>query len=308
MIMASRRDFLKILAAGAAGAMLPARHLGALVPPQAPAATFGVVRGTDTAAIVRKAVELVGGMGSFVDKDDVVFIKPNISWDKKPEQAATTNPVVVETVVRMVTEAGAKKIIVADNTCNDARRTYKRSGIKEAAESAGAKVPFMEKRRFVSTNLGGIVMSDWEVYREAMEADKIINVPIAKHHGLSNVTLSMKNLMGLIGGRRDLLHQNLPTCVVDLAAYFKPTLNILDSVRLLKANGPQGSTLTDVVELNTVAASADPVRIDSFGISLFGDSIFSNDPAAFPHIGEAVKRGLGRSDFAGEGYMEVNLG
>ena len=306
--MASRRDFLRILAAGAAGAMLPVRRLGALAPLQAAPATFGVAKGTDIASIVRKAVELVGGMGSFVDEGDIVFIKPNISWDKKPEQAATTNPLVVETVVRMVNEAGAKKIIVADNACNDARRTYKRSGIKQVAEDAGADVPYMEQRRFVSTNLGGSVMNDWEVYREAMEADKIINVPIAKHHGLSDVTLSMKNLMGLIGGRRDLLHQNLPECVVDLAAYFKPTLNILDSVRLLKANGPQGSTLKDVVELNTVAASADPVRIDAFGISLFGDAIFSNDPAAFPHIQEAVKRGLGTADFSGEGYMEVNLG
>jgi uncharacterized protein (DUF362 family) len=306
--MTSRREFLRILAAGAAGAMLPASRLGALTPPQAAPGTFGVARGADTAAIVRKAVELVGGMGSFIEEGDVVFVKPNISWDKKPEQAATTNPLVVETVVKMISEAGAKKIIVADNTCNDARRTYKRSGIKKAAEDAGADVPFMEQRRFVSTNLGGTVMKDWEVYREAMEADKIINLPIAKHHGLSDVTLSMKNLMGLIGGRRDLLHQNLPECVVDLAAYFKPTLNILDSVRLLKANGPQGSTLKDVVELNTVAASVDPVKIDAFGISLFGDAIFSNDPAAFPHIQEAIKRGLGTADFAGKGYMESNLG
>jgi uncharacterized protein (DUF362 family) len=306
--MTNRREFLRILAAGAAGAMLPARRLGALTQPQSAAASFGVARGSDTVAIVRKAVELVGGMASFVDEGDVVFVKPNISWDKNPEQAATTNPVVVGTVVRMAVEAGAKKIIVADNACNDARRTYKRSGIKEAAERAGASVPFMEQRRFVSTDLGGRVMSDWEVYRDAIEADKIINVPIAKQHGLSEVTLSMKNLMGLIGGRRDLLHQNLPECVVDLTAYFRPTLNILDAVRLLKANGPQGSTLKDVVELNTVAASADPVRIDAFGISLFGDALFSNDPAAFPFIQEAIERGLGRSDFAGEGYMEVNLG
>jgi uncharacterized protein (DUF362 family) len=215
---------------------------------------------------------------------------------------------VVETVVKMVAEAGAKKIIVADNACNDARRTYKRSGIKKVAEDAGADVPYMEKRKFVKTNLGGSVMEDWEVYRDAMEADKIINVPIAKHHGLSDVTLSMKNLMGLIGGRRDLLHQNLPECVVDLAAYFKPALNILDAVRLLKANGPQGSTLNDVVELNTVAASVDPVRIDTFGISLFGDNAFDIDREAFPHIEEAVRRGLGSPDFAGEGYIEANLG
>jgi uncharacterized protein (DUF362 family) len=288
--------------------MLPAGRLAALAQPREAPAVFGVAKGADPAAITRNAVDLVGGMGAFVDKGDVVFIKPNISWDKKPEQAATTNPLVVETVVRMVGEAGAKKIIVADNACNDARRTYKRSGIKQAAEEAGADVPYMEKRKFVSMNIGGSVMSDWEVYREAVDADKIINVPIAKHHGLSNVTLSMKNLMGLIGGRRDLLHQDLPQSVVDLTAFFKPTLNILDAVRLLKANGPQGSTLKDVVELNTVAASVDPVRIDSFGITLFGDALFSNDPEAFPHIREAVKRGLGSVDWAGKGYMEVNLG
>jgi len=271
-------------------------------------ATFGVAKGSDTAAIVRKAVELIGGMGSFVEKGDTVFIKPNISWDRNPEQAATTNPTVVETVVLMAFEAGAKKIIVADNTCNDARRSYRRSGIKAAAERAGAKVPYMEKRRFVKVDIGGAVMGEWEVYREAIEADRIINIPVAKHHGLSGVSLSMKNLMGLIGGRRDLLHQNLPESVVDLTAYFKPALNILDAVRLLKANGPQGSTLRDVTLLNTVAASADPVRIDAFGISLFGDAIFSNDPEAFPHIREAVGRGLGRTDFSGEGYMETNLG
>lgn len=305
--MTSRRDFLRILAAGAAGAAIPFGRLGAFGPP-AETAAFGVARGSDPAAITRKAVELIGGMGSFVSEGDTVFVKPNISWDKKPEQAATTHPDVVETVVRMVMEAGAKKVIVADNACNDARRTYKRSGIKEAAERAGADVPFMTDRKFVSMNIGGKALQDWKVYREAVEADKLINLPIAKHHGLSEVTLAMKNLMGLIGGRRDLLHQNLPDAVVDLAAFFRPTLTILDSVRLLKANGPQGSTLRDVVELNTVAAGTDPVRMDAFGVTLFGDSIFSNDPMAFPHIEEAVRRGLGSADFKGEGYTEVNLG
>jgi uncharacterized protein (DUF362 family) len=306
--MATRRTFLKILAAGTAGYLVPGRKLHSFPPATRESATFGVARGSDPGSIVRKAVEMIGGMPSFISKDDVVFIKPNISWDKNPEQAATTNPEVVRAVVDMVFEAGAGKIIVADNACNDARRTYKRSRIKESAESAGAQVPYMEKRKFVSMNIGGSVIKDWEVYREAIEADKIINLPVAKHHGLSNVTLSMKNLMGLIGGRRDLLHQNLPESVVDLTVFFKPTLTILDAVRLLKANGPQGSTLKDVVTLNTVAASTDPVKIDAFGISLFGDAIFSNDPEAFPHINEAVKRGLGTPDYSGEGYLETNLG
>lgn len=304
----TRRDFLKLTLAGAAGYVIAPRELRAFVQEQAAPGTFGVVRSPDPAAAVRAAVDLVGGMGRYVPKGSTVFVKPNISWDKKPEQAATTDPLVVETVVRMVKEAGAKKVIVADNACNDARRTYVRSGIKEAAERAGADVPFMEQRRFVRMNLGGTVIEDWDVYRDAIEADVIVNVPVAKHHGLSNVTLAMKNMMGLIGGRRDLLHQNLPESVVDLTAFFKPSLTILDAVRLLKANGPQGSTLKDVVALNTVAASADPVAIDAFGVTLFGDALETTDYRAFPHILEGAARGLGTPEYKGEGYREVNLG
>ncbi len=306
--MTDRRTFLKTLAGGAALFLAPAEKLHSFPTGDSGKISFAVVKGMDTAATVRKAVDTLGGMSTFVKKGETVFIKPNISWDRKPQQAATTNPTVVETVVTMVREAGAKKIIVADNTCNDARRSYKRSGIREAAEKAGAKVPFMEKRKFVKMDLGGNVMGEWEVYRDAIEADRIINLPIAKHHGLSNVTLSMKNLMGLIGGRRDLLHQKLPECIVDLAFFFKPVLTILDAVRILKANGPQGSTLKDVERLDTIAASDDPVKIDAFGITLFGNIFGETVEDRFPHIRLAEARGLGTSDFKSKGYMEIDLG
>jgi uncharacterized protein (DUF362 family) len=301
-----------VLAGGTAGCLLPLEKLSSFpLPPsvsQEAAVSFAVVRGADPAASVAKAVELIGGMSSFVSKGDVVFVKPNISWDRVPVQAATTNPAVVEAVVRMTFEAGAKEVIVADNACNDARRTYKRSGVKDAAEKAGAKVPFMEKRKFVKTDISGDVLREWEVFRGALESDKIINIPATKHHSLSGVTLSMKNLMGLIGGRRDLLHQKLPESVADLAAFFKPTLHILDAVRILKANGPQGGTAKDVEKLDTIAASTDPVKIDAFGISLFGEALPSTDPKTFPHIRIAEERGLGTSDYTGTGFKEVNLG
>ncbi|MCU0639688.1 MAG: DUF362 domain-containing protein [Candidatus Krumholzibacteria bacterium] len=305
--MATRRTFIKVLGGGAALLMTPAEKLAGLSLPGEDPTTFAVVRGGDPAAAVRKAVDMLGGMGSFVKTGDVVFVKPNISWDRRPEQAATTNPAVVETVVAMVREAGASRIIVADNACNEARRTYKTSGIREAAERAGAEVPFMEKRKFRMIDLGGEVMKDWEVYTEAIEADKIINLPVAKHHGLSNVTLSMKNLMGLIGGRRDLLHQKLPECVVDLTAFFKPALTILDAVRLLRVNGPQGGTLGDVVRLDTIAASTDQVKIDAFGISLFEGAEFDTNPLSFPHVRIAQAKGLGSADFRGRGYAEIKL-
>ena len=301
--MLDRRTFMQILAGGAAGCLLPKGKLAAFPFVAAETASMAVVKGPDPAAATRKALELLGGMGNFVSKGDIVFVKPNISWDRVPEQAATTNPIVVETVVRMVLEAGAKKVLVADNTCNDARRCYKRSGIKEAAEKAGADVSFMEERKFKKVDLGGEVIKEWPVYVDVIEADKIINIPIAKHHGLSGVTLSMKNLMGLIGGARNRLHQKLSGSVVDLAAYFKPTLHILDANRILTARGPASGTMKDIKTLSTVAASADPVRIDAFGVTLFG-----KEPGEFEHVRLGEERGLGTSDFKAAGFTEVSLG
>ncbi len=298
-----RRRFLKVMGGAAAATILPVDALKSFPFAQQEAITFAVAKGPDPSALVDKALELVGGMSAFVSKGDVVYVKPNISWDRVPEQAATTNPLVVGAVIRAVFDAGAKRVIVADNSCNDARRSYKRSGIKDAAEKAGAKVLFMEKRKFVKMNVGGEVIKEWEIYREAIEADKIINVPIAKHHGLSGVTLSMKNTMGLIGGKRDLLHQNIAGSVVDLTAYFKPALNILDAVRVLKAHGPQGGSAKDIEQMNLVAASTDPVMIDAFGVTLFG-----KNPEDFPHIKLGEERGLGTRNFKAGGFKEVTLG
>ena len=301
--MLDRRTFLQLMAGGAAGCLLPKGALGAFPLLSTETASMAVVKGPDPAAATRKAVELLGGMESFISKGDVVFVKPNISWDRVPEQAATTNPAVVEMVVRMVLESGAKKVLVADNTCNDARRCYKRSGIKEAAERAGADVSFMEDRKFKKIDLGGEVIKEWPVYTDVIEADKIINIPIAKHHGLSGVTLSMKNLMGLIGGARNRLHQKLAESVVDLTAFFKPTLHILDAKRILTARGPASGTTKDIKTLQTVAASVDPVRIDAFGITLFG-----KEPGEFEHVRLGEERGLGTSDFKAAGFTEVSLG
>jgi uncharacterized protein (DUF362 family) len=312
-----RRKFLAGLAVGAAGLLVPKGQLSAFQAqkgakpaekpktdkPKVEKYEMAVVKGPDPTASTRKAIELIGGMGTFVSKGDVVLVKPNIGWDRTEEQAANTNPAVVAALVAMALEAGAKRVFVADNPCNDARRTYKRSGIQDAAKKAGAEVLFIEDRHYVKTNLNGEVLKDWPVYRDAMEADKIINVPIAKHHGLGGVTLMMKNLMGVAGGARNLMHQKLPESIVDLQAFFKPQLNVLDAVRILKANGPQGGSTKDVEKLDTVAASADPVRLEAFGIGLFGKKVEN-----FRAVALAEKRGLGIQDYRSAGFIEVNLG
>lgn len=282
-----RRTFLKTFSAGVLGAgVLRPHNLLALPPEGAP--VLAAVKGSDPALITATAVEAVGGISKFVSRGDIVVIKPNMAWDRTPEHAANTNPDVVAQMVRLSLDAGAKKVKVFDNTCNAARRVYKRSGIAELAQKAGAEVSFAEERKFKKTNLRGEKLKEWAVYRDALESDKIINVAIAKHHTLARYTLSMKNLMGIIGGARNLLHQDLDINITDLAAFFKPTLIVLDAVRVLTANGPQGGNLRDVRLLNTVAACTDQVAIDAFGSTLFG-----LESTALSYVRKAHERGLG---------------
>ncbi len=304
--MLDRRTFLKLLAGTTAGYILRPESINSKPVADTEQITFSVVRADRPAEAVEKAVELLGGMESFVSTGDVVFVKPNMSWDRVPKLAATTNPEVVNKIVKMIFDSGARKVIVADNTCADARRCYKHSGVPEAAREAGAEVPFMEERKFVKTELNGEVLKEWAVYRDVLEADKTINVPIAKHHGLSGVTLSMKNLMGLIGGRRNLLHQKLSESIVDLANFFRPQLTILDAVRILTDHGPQGGSLSDVKKLDLIAASTDMVRIDAFGISLF-DKFKDHTTDWFPHLEIASQRGLGRIDYLQKGFKKLEI-
>jgi len=242
-------------------------------------------------ALVEAAVEAVGGISKFVSRGDVVWVKPNIGWDRRPEQAADTNPAVVATLVRLCLDAGAKKVRVTDHPCNEARRTFTNSGIMEAAKEAGADVFMMDSGRFREVDIGGKALEKWPVYGEALDADKIVNVAIAKHHGLSGLTLSMKNLMGLAGGGRNQMHQDLGTSLADLTEYFKPTLSVVDGVRILLRNGPVGGKLEDVERKDTVIASIDPVAVDSLGATLFG--MTGNDVAG---VKEAADRGLGEMD------------
>jgi uncharacterized protein (DUF362 family) len=296
-----RRTFLKTVSIGLVGSRV--LHPTDLFPSLADKSpVISVIEGQDPGLLAARAVEALGGMSRFVSRGDVVLVKPNMSWDRTPEQAATTNPLVVAELVRLAYEAGAKKVKVFDNTCNTARRCYERSGIAKAAAEADADVFFVEDRGLKKTDLHGEVMKEWPVYKEALEADKIINVPIAKHHTLARLTLSMKNLMGLVGGSRNRMHQKLDVNLVDLAAFFKPTLIVLDAVRILTANGPQGGNLKDVKIMNTVAASTDPVAIDAFGATLFG---MTGDELLY--VREAHQRGLGEKDLARVKIIEQTI-
>jgi uncharacterized protein (DUF362 family) len=296
----TRREVLKLLMAGAGAAMAPWPWKDRLFAATPLDPDVVIAKGTSPVRITEAAIGALGGMSRFVSRGDVVLVKPNMAWDRKPELAATTNPEVVATLVRLCLDAGVKEVKVFDNPCEDPRRSYVSSGIMAAAKAAGANVSYMDERKFRQMDLKGEVLKSWEVYQEAVEADKIINCPILKHHSLARLTMGMKNLMGLTGGDRARIHWHLEQAIVDLAAFFKPTLVVLDAFRILTANGPQGGSLKYVKQLNRVAASRDQVAIDAMGAKLFGLR-----PAEMAHLPIAVKRGLGRMDLAKLRIKEV---
>ena len=238
--------------------------------------------------LVRLAVDGVGGMGRFISRGDIVTIKPNIGWDRTPLHAANTNPRVIAELVRLVFDAGAKRVTVTDASCNEPNRCFQRSGIWRAAHDVGAHVILPAEHRFRSMRLGGEVLDEWPVYRPLVDADKVINVPVAKHHNLARFTGGMKNWYGLLGGRRNRLHQNIDVSIADLATFLQPTLTVMDATRVLLRNGPQGGNIADAKDMHTVIASTDQVALDAYACQLIGV-----DREDLPYVKMAHERGLG---------------
>jgi uncharacterized protein (DUF362 family) len=269
-----------------------AKH-GHQVPPDSSLPEMAIIQGEDPALIARQAVEELGGMRRFVSRGDVVLVKPNIGWDRTPEQAANTNPDVVAEMVRQCLGAGAKRVIVADVSCNEARRCFQRSGIAEAAQRAGAEVILPEPSRFKDVDIKGEILREWQVFDPFLSVDKVINVPIAKHHGLTGTTLGMKNWYGMLGGQRNQLHQKIHESLVDLADFVRPTLTVIDCYRVLARNGPTGGNLDDVLLKKTLVASTDPVAIDAYVAKAY----WNLEVDALPYLKLAAKRGLGTFEF-----------
>lgn len=295
-----RREFVRrslhVALATAAVGGVPLLDLWAL-PAQAtsPGPALAVRKGGAIAARVGDTLGALGGMGAFIKRGDRVVVKPNIGWDRTVEQGANTHPLVVRAVVEHCLEAGAKSVQLFDRTCNDPRRCYVQSGIQEAVESLHServRVEHMDRRAYRDLDIAkGMDLKRWSFYQPALEADAFINLPVAKNHGISLLTLGMKNIMGVIGGNRGQLHQNIADSLTDINSVVHSTLTIVDATRILLANGPQGGRLEDVLTLDTLIASTDIVAADAFASTLFGFR-----PEQIPTIATAAKRGLGTMD------------
>ncbi len=254
----------------------------------------------DPVAALNAALDGIGGIGRFVHQGERVVVKPNVGWDRTPAQGANTNPALVSEMVRLCLGAGAAQVTVADVSCNDPRRSFLRSGIREAGESAGARVMLPAEEDFGEVEMGGVVLPRWEVLRHFVETDRFINMPVIKHHNLTLCTVGMKNLYGILGGRRNRLHQEIDQSIVDLAAFVRPTLTVVDGTRVLFRSGPQGGSLDDVTIENTVLCSTDQVAADARAVEFLGLS-----PDRVGHIVLADRSGVGTLDYQAAGYMEI---
>jgi len=319
----SRRELLKWLSIAGAGAALSGCTPSILATPKStlstqtsqPAATaqstlsiagqayLAVTHGDDPAEITRLALQALGGIQRFVRNGDAVILKPNICTDyHSAEYATTTNPEVMAELVRQCLGAGARQVRVMDNPFGgSAERAYQVSGVAEAVSKAGGEMVVLNPAKFVKTAIPeGRDINEWPVYQDILEANVLIDVPIAKHHGSARLTLGCKNLMGTIQ-KRELIHLNLHQRIADLTSLIRPDLTIIDAYRILMDNGPTGGNLNDVKLQKTIIASADIVAADAYACTLFG--LTAED---VPYVRLAAEMGLGTKDLSAIKIKELN--
>ena len=264
-----------------------------------------VARGGEPEELVQRALAALGGMEQFVRSGDDVIVKPNICVGYHTyEYAATTNPWVVSALVRFCLEVGARRVRVMDYPFGGGpEQAYARSGIQEQAAAAGGEMEIMPLFKFVPTEIPlGVDLRQCDIYDDVLNADVVIDAPIAKHHGLAQLTLGMKNLMGVIRDR-PMMHRNLGQRLADLASRIQPALTVVDAVRILVDHGPGGGSLDDVKKMDTVIVSPDIVAADGYAATLFG-----LQPDDLAYVRAATAMGLGRSDLDSLKIEEITVG
>jgi len=260
-----------------------------------PGQIMSVVKGPDRVNGVNKAIDLLGGIERFVKEGDVVVIKPNVAFATSPILGATSNPELIAEVVKLCYSRGkAKKVYVTDNPINDPASCFMLSGVGKWTERSGAEVILPKESSFKLTNLeGGRLIKNWPIFFAPFEkCDKVIGIAPVKDHDRSGASMTIKNWYGLLGGRRNIFHQDINTIIAELAMMVKPTLVILDGTYTMMTNGPTGGSMADLKKTDTIIASCDMVAADAYGCGLLGLK-----PEQLPYLAKAQKAGAGTVDY-----------
>jgi uncharacterized protein (DUF362 family) len=284
----NRRDFLRTAAVASFG--LAARRL--LPFDIGSGAEVGVVRSTNIEAAVKQAVELVGGIGRYVGRGDIVAVKPNIAFNSPPQYKATTDPLIVRTIVDLCFRSGASKVYVFDRTVSNPKLSYVTSGIERAAEQAGAKVLYVDdvnSRMYKKIAVAeGVYLKETLVNKYILEADVFINLPVAKQHSTAGLTMGMKNLMGITGDNRSRWHWDIHEAISDINMAVPSDLTVVDATAIMTRRGPTGGSLSYLEDTDTIIASSGVAQADAETTYLFGKK-----PQDLGYLRLAEQKGLG---------------
>jgi uncharacterized protein (DUF362 family) len=313
----NRRDFLQRL--GYASAMaLAAGGLGlALHDPDGPAPVEGpkaltglgdytagtpasgpgkmaIIRGTDRAQMFDRGIKALGGMEAFIKKGERVLVKVNAAFATPASLGATTHPELLAAVAGMCLQAGAAQVLVTDNPINNPDSCFAITGLAEAARTSGAKIIAPSPGLFAPVSLtGGKLLQNWPVMAGVFQGvTRVIMVSPVKDHHRAGASLTLKNIYGFLGGRRNVFHQDINGIITELALLLKPSLCVLDGTVSMMTNGPTGGSLADLKETGTLVVSTDPVAADAVGVELLGRTL-----AEVPYIRMAAQAGAGQADY-----------
>ncbi|MFM2082102.1 MAG: hypothetical protein RL380_793 [Verrucomicrobiota bacterium] len=264
--------------------------------------TMAIAHGTEHEKTIRAALGALGGMERFIQHGDVVMIKPNVAFDRPPALAATTHPDALRAVAKLCFEAGATKVVIADNPINSPTGCFLKSGLTAVASELNLDLLYPESASFSPLQMDGEILRNWTFFSAPFKrATKVIGLAPCKDHNLCHSSMTMKNWYGLLGGRRNQFHQHIHSIVSDFPMMMKPTLVILDGMNVLMRNGPTGGRLSDVKPMNTIVAGTDMVAVDSYGYA----NLLERDLAELTYIHKAHDRGLGNKNWKDAFYKEV---
>jgi uncharacterized protein (DUF362 family) len=268
---------------------------------------MGIARGANVETSVKAAIDAIGGISRFVQNGDVVVIKPNVAFERAAALGATTNPAVLKALIHTVREAGAREVRVADNPIESPESCFLRSGIRQAAIDAGARVYLPTPSEFETLSVPGAKwIENWPFFWSPFRgADKVIGVAPVKDHNLCGASITTKNWYGLLGGRRNQFHQDIHGIITDLALMMKPTFVLLDGSRVLFRSGPTGGSLSDVYAGDTIVASTDSLAADAFG---WDDLLRRKGQERPAYFESAAAKGLGNPDWQSVSHKEVTAG
>ncbi|MFH2043689.1 MAG: DUF362 domain-containing protein [Pseudomonadota bacterium] len=258
------------------------------------AGKIAIAKGANRVKTINLALKALGGIETFIKKGDRVLLKVNAAFASPPILSATTNPELLKEIIRLCYAAGAASVVITDNPINDPVSCFSLTGIENAAKSKGAKIILPDKSFFAPLSIeGGKLIKDWPVlYKPLMNADKVIGIAPLKDHHRSGASMTLKNWYGLLGGRRNIFHQDINNIIKELAIMVKPTLVILDGTTTMMSNGPTGGSLSDLKQTNTMIAGTDQVAVDAYGATLLGKRV-----EELAYIEKAHTAGVGNMNY-----------